>query len=202
MRIMAITVALSTGLRNWITDNLQRGNSPADMAEALVKREFEPHIARGLVEAFASAHAAGMKLPEHSVRLDLAAAEYQYETARIATGNVLRAPDAEVRVLQRLERPIIVLLEGVLSSCECESLMELARPRLQRSTVVDPRTGTNTVADYRNSEGMFFRVAETPFIAQLDQRLAALMNWPLEHGEGLQVLRYSSGGIPHPISIS
>jgi prolyl 4-hydroxylase len=195
---MAITVALSTGLRNWITDNLRRGNSPAAMAEVLVKQEFEAHIARGLVEAFASAHAAGTALPEHSVKLDVAAPEYQYEPPRIAAGNVLRAPDAEIRVLQRLERPIIVLLEGVLSRCECERLIELARPRLQRSTVVDPRTGSNTVADYRNSEGMFFRVGETPFIAQLDQRLAALMNWPLENGEGLQVLRYSSGGHTAP----
>ena len=191
---MAITVALSTGLRNWITDNLRRGNSPAVMTEALVDRKFEPHIARGLIEAFATAHAAGAALPEHTVKLDVAAPEYQYETPRLATGNVLRTPDAEVRVLQRLERPIIVLLEGVLSAGECESLIELARPRLQRSTVVDPRTGTNTVADYRNSEGMFFHMGETPLIGRLDQRMAALMNWPVEHGEGLQVLRYSAGG--------
>ena len=195
---MAITVAVSTGLRNWITDHLQRGTSPAAMAEALVKKEFEPHIARGLVEAFASAHAAGIAPPEQTVRLELEAPEYRYEAPRIAAGNVLRAADAEVRVLQRLERPIIVLLEGILSRGECDSLIDLARPRLQRSTVVDPRTGHNTVADYRNSEGMFFRVAETPLIARLDQRIAALMNWPVENGEGLQVLRYTAGGHTAP----
>ena len=191
---MTITVALSTGLRNWITDNLQRGNSPTAMIEALVNQKFEPKVARGLVDAFVSAHAAGAPPPEHTVKLDMAAPEYQYETPRIAPGNVIHAADAEVRVLQRLERPVIVLLEGVLSDAECSDLIELARPRLRRSTVVDPGTGTNTVADYRNSEGMFFRLGETALIARLEQRFSALMNGPVENGEGLQLLRYGAGG--------
>jgi prolyl 4-hydroxylase len=195
---MTITVALSTGLRNWITDNLQRGNSPTAMIEALVNQKFEPRVARGLVDAFVSAHAAGTAPPEHAVKLDIAAPEYQYETPRIAPGNVIRAAGAEIRVLQRLQRPIIVLLEGVLSGPECACLIELARPRLQRSTVVEPRTGTNTVADYRNSEGMFFRLGETALIAQLDQRISALMSCPVENGEGLQVLRYGTGGHTAP----
>jgi prolyl 4-hydroxylase len=191
---MSITVALSTGLRNWITDNLRRGNSPTALIETLVGQKFEPRIARGLVDAFVSARAAGAPPPEHTVKLDMTAPEYQYETPRIAPGNAIRAADAEVRVLQRLERPVIVMLEGVLSAAECSDLIELARPRLRRSTVADPGTGTNTVADYRNSEGMFFRLGETALIERLDQRLSALMNGPVENGEGLQVLRYGAGG--------
>jgi prolyl 4-hydroxylase len=150
------------------------------------------------VDAFVSARAAGAPPPEHTVKLDTAAPEYQCETPRIAPGNVIRAADTEVRVLQRVERPIIVLLEGVLSGTECSDLVELARPRLQRSTVVDPGTGTNMVADYRNSEGMFFRLGENVLIKRLDQRLAALMNCPVENGEGLQVLRYGAGGHTAP----
>ena len=53
------------------------------------------------------------------------------------------------------------VLAGVLSEDECQQLIELARPRLARSTVVDPRTGVNATADYRNSEGMFFRLEES-----------------------------------------
>jgi prolyl 4-hydroxylase len=195
---MSITVALSTGLRNWITDSLQRGNSPTAMIETLVNQKFEPRIARGLVDAFVSARATGAPSPEYTVKLDMAAPEYQYETPRIPMGNVIRAADTEVSVVQRLERPVIVLLEGVLSDSECSDLIELARPRLRRSTVVDPGTGTNTVADYRNSEGMFFRLGETELIERLDQRISALMNCPVENGEGLQVLRYGAGGHTAP----
>ena len=70
---MTITVNLSTGLRTWITDNLHRGAPPAAMVDALVGRNFEPDVARGLVDAFVSAHAAGQPLPEHSVALDMEA---------------------------------------------------------------------------------------------------------------------------------
>ena len=35
---------------------------------------------------------------------------------------------------------------------------------------------------------------ENPFIARLDRRIAEVMNWPVENGEGLQILNYQIGG--------
>jgi prolyl 4-hydroxylase len=96
-------------------------------------------------------------------------------------------------VLARAERPVLAVLGDVLSAWECEELVELARPRLKPSTVVDPETGKDTIAEYRDSLGMFFRLGETPFIDRLERRFSALMNAPLENGEGLQVLRYGPG---------
>lgn len=195
---MSITVALSSGLRDWLADGLEQNRSPAAMVEALIARQFDPQVATGLVQAFVNARAGGRPLPENTVRLDVTAPEYRYETPRIAPGNIIRAGDREIRVLQRLQRPVVVTLAGVLSEEECERLIGLATPRLQRSTVTDPRTGTTTAADYRNSDSMFFRLQEDPFIAQLDQRFAALMNCPVENGEGLQVLHYEQGGHYRP----
>jgi prolyl 4-hydroxylase len=126
------------------------------------------------------------------------ASEYEYETARIAAGNVLRARGREFRVLQRLQRPVVATVEQLFSPGECQRLIAQALPRLRRSTVVDPLTGTNAVADYRESEGMFFRLREDPFIAELDERVSAVMGCPVEHGEGLQVLRYGTGGHTAP----
>ena len=40
---------------------------------------------------------------------------------------------------------------------------------------------------------MFFLPGETPLIAALDARFSQLMNLPIDHGEGLQVLRYGPG---------
>ncbi len=195
---MSITLALSPGLRDWLAEGLQQNLSPSLMVDALIARQFDPQIAAGLVQAFFSARAAGRPLPEHTVRLDVAAPEYQYETPRIASGNCIRAGDRQIRVLQRVQRPMVVTLAGVLDDEECERLIELAAPRLQRSTVTDPRTGTTVVGDHRNSDGVFFRLRENPFIAQLDERLSALMNCPVENGEGLQVLRYGPGGQVRP----
>jgi prolyl 4-hydroxylase len=191
---MAIHINFSTGLRAWMTDNLARGARREVMIEGLVGRNFEPDVARGLVDAFVSAHTAGQPMPEHTVRLDMEAPRYVYETPRIAPGHLIPACDREVRVLQRLQSPLVVTMEQVLSEAECERLIGMARPRLRRSTVVNPASGTNEAVDRRNSDGMFFRLRENPFIAQIDERLAAIMNSPAENSEGLQVLRYSPGG--------
>ena len=50
----------------------------------------------------------------------------------------------------------------------------------------------------RTSEGMFFRLAEAPWLATLDARISALMQMPMENGEGLQVLRYAPGAQSRP----
>ncbi|KAI1698965.1 hypothetical protein Ddc_18820 [Ditylenchus destructor] len=41
--------------------------------------------------------------------------------------------------------------------------------------------------------------AETPLIARLDRRVAEIMNLPVSHGEGLQILHYpeGAGSAPH-----
>lgn len=196
--IMALTVNLSSELRGWIIHNLDRGCPPGDLVDSMISQRFEPQIARGLVDAFVSARASGAAPPTRSVAIDMPEAGYQYDAPRIPSGNLIRTPDRDVAVLMRHERPIVVLLESVLTEQECADVIELARPRLRPSTVVDPQTGAETVANYRHSEGMFFRPAETPLIDKLDRRIAALMNCPLENGEGLQVLRYGPGGHTAP----
>jgi prolyl 4-hydroxylase len=164
----------------------------------MVSQRFEPQIAHALVSAFVNAHAAGVPVTGDSIEVELNEPEYLYEIPRLAHGNVIDAGDREVTVLLRLEQPALAVLGGVLSDDECQQLIELARPRLARSTVVDPLTGVNAAADYRNSEGMFFRLAESSFISKLDQRISLLMNAPVENGEGLQILRYGPGGHSAP----
>jgi prolyl 4-hydroxylase len=196
---MAIMVNVSTGLRRWIMENVAGGAPRAAIIEHLVGRNFAPDVARGLVDAFVSAHAAGQALPEQSVPLNLENPPYVREPARIAAGHTIRAVDREIRVLQRLQIPILATLERVLTDEECERLIGMARPRLRQSTVVDAATGDNLAAARRNSSGMFFRLRENPFVARLDERLASIMNSPAEHSEGLQVLHYGTGGqyLPH-----
>src|SRR5262249_43887813 len=136
--------------------------------------------------------------PGDSVTLDLPAPEYVYEASRLAPGTAIRAQDRDVPVIARMEQPVLAVLGSVLSARECEELIELARPRLKPSTVVDPETGNDTVAEYRDSLGMFFRPGETPFIDRLERRMASIMNAPLENGEGLQVLRYGPDARTEP----
>jgi prolyl 4-hydroxylase len=192
---MMTNIRLSSDLKSWIAHNLRRGCDPADVVASMVQQNFEPAVARGLVTAFVNAGGA----PEgDSLAIELEDAGFVYEAPRLASGNVIDTGDRKVVVLSRFEQPMVAVLGGLLSDDECQQLIELARPRLARSTVVDPVSGVNAVADYRNSEGMFFHLEETPLISSLDRRISRLMGGPLENGEGLQVLRYGPGGHTAP----
>jgi prolyl 4-hydroxylase len=109
-----------------------------------------------------------------------------------------QAADRSIRVLARTGQPVLAVLGGVLDAAECEELIAMARGRLKPSTVTDPRTGRDVTTEKRASLGMFFRPLENPLIERIDRRLAGLMNLPVAHGEGLQVLHYPEGAGSEP----
>jgi len=184
-------VNFSAELRTWILHNLDRGCAAGDLVNAMVAQQFDPDMALGLVTAFQQARQAGVEPPADAIELAIAAvADYRYETPRLPPGPVIHTHDRDIPVLLRLEQPVIALLDSVLTPEECDQLIALARPRLKPSTVVDLMSGENKTAEHRDSEGMFFGLNETPFIAKIDRRISELMNCPVENGEGLQVLRY------------
>jgi prolyl 4-hydroxylase len=112
--------------------------------------------------------------------------------------SVIRLPDRQVQVLLTLQHPRVVLFGGLLSPEECDALMALALPRLARSETVDHQSGGTEVNAARTSDGMFFERGEAPLVQRLEQRMAALLNWPIGKGEGLQVLRYRPGAQYRP----
>ena len=106
---------------------------------------------------------------------------------------VIDAGDREVRVLMSMNAPRVVLFGEILSAAECAALIDAARPRLARSLTVETASGGEEVNADRTSDGMFFQRGELPLVQQLEERIARLLNWPIENGEGLQVLRYGPG---------
>lgn len=101
--------------------------------------------------------------------------------------------DRSVRVLMTLSNPRVVAFEHFMTDTECDELIELARPRMERSLTLDRDKGGSSVNAARSSMGMFFSRGEFALCARIEQRIARLLNWPIDHGEGLQVLRYGEG---------
>uniref|UniRef100_A0A8R7PFS4 Prolyl 4-hydroxylase alpha subunit domain-containing protein n=1 Tax=Triticum urartu TaxID=4572 RepID=A0A8R7PFS4_TRIUA len=60
-------------------------------------------------------------------------------------------------------KPRIIVFHNFLSSEECDYLREIARPRLEISTVVDVATGKGVKSDVRTSSGMFVNSEERKF---------------------------------------
>jgi len=92
-----------------------------------------------------------------------------------------------------LRNPRVIVFGNLLSHDECDEMVELARARLVRSETVVTSTGSSEVNVARTSDGMFFGRGENPLCARIEARIGALLGWPVENGEGLQVLRYRPG---------
>ncbi|MGD6833351.1 2OG-Fe(II) oxygenase [Sutcliffiella halmapala] len=105
------------------------------------------------------------------------------------TGNKIITEDREINIIARLEEPLIVVLGNVLSDAECDELIIQSRDRMQRSKIGNARE----VDELRTSSSMFFQEGENDIIARIEKRTSQIMNIPVEHGEGLQVLNYKIG---------
>jgi prolyl 4-hydroxylase len=192
-------VKFSPELSAWIAHNLERGCAAPDVVQAMLVQDFDPAVATALVGAVVTARGKGLPPPEGEVEIQLEEAAFHYESPRLATGPVIRTFDREIVVTLRVAQPALAVLANVLSPDECREIIALGRDRLRASTVMDPGSGSDTVAAHRSSEGMFFRPEETPFVARLERRVAELMNRPLRNGEGFQLLHYhpGAGSAPH-----
>ena len=105
----------------------------------------------------------------------------------------LDAGDRRVAVLGVVKDPCIVMLGGLLSDEECDALIDAARPAMERSSVLNMESGDSQVQDVRTSNGMFFQRSQNEVVERVEARLARLANWPVENGEGMQVLQYGPG---------
>ncbi|KAI3464771.1 hypothetical protein Pfo_021434 [Paulownia fortunei] len=89
--------------------------------------------------------------------------------------------------------PRAFLYHSFLSKEECEYLINLAKPHMAKSTVVDSKTGKSKDSRVRTSSGMFLRRGRDKVIRDIEKRIADFTFIPVEHGEGLQVLHYEVG---------
>ncbi|XP_021737079.1 probable prolyl 4-hydroxylase 3 [Chenopodium quinoa] len=89
--------------------------------------------------------------------------------------------------------PRAFLYHHFLSKEECEYLIDLAKPHMAKSTVVDSKTGRSKDSRVRTSSGMFLRRGQDKIIRDIEKRIADFTFIPVEHGEGLQILHYEEG---------
>ncbi|MDQ0229012.1 2OG-Fe(II) oxygenase [Metabacillus malikii] len=104
-------------------------------------------------------------------------------------GNKIKTDDREIHIIAKFDEPLIVILGNVLSNEECDELIQLSKDKLKRSKVGNSRD----VHELRTSSSMFFDDGHHELVERIDKRLAQIMNIPVEHSEGLQVLHYEVG---------
>ncbi len=87
--------------------------------------------------------------------------------------------------------PLVYLIDDFVSPTECDRIVELAGPRLERATVA--KHGQRKVSDVRTNDHAFLAHDCDPIIDQLVNRLAQLIKIPARNAEDLQVVHYTEG---------
>ena len=183
---------VTTELHQWIIEQAQAGCRPEDVLASMRASGWAEPVAIAAMETslgqFLGA-AAAMATQTQALPVPVPVPE----PALLDSPSRLWALDRQVTVLLTLRQPRLVVFGGLLSDDECDALVALAAPRTARSETVVIETGGNEVNAARTSEGMFFGRGETPLCQRIEARIAALLNWPVRNGEGLQVLHYRPG---------
>ncbi|AES70304.2 prolyl 4-hydroxylase subunit alpha-like protein [Medicago truncatula] len=109
----------------------------------------------------------------------------------------------EVKILEQLECEFGWLCSWKIklyeSKEECEHLIKLGKPYLERSRISDKRTGKGIENSLRTSSERTLRRGKDKIIKNIEQRIPDIISIPVENGEGLQVIHYGVGQkfVPH-----
>jgi prolyl 4-hydroxylase len=173
-------------LRAWIVAQAESGFPPQEVLSAMLNSGWPEDVAMQALEVTLTEHlqARGQPVPGR---------QPLPEPPLDDSPSSVLVDGHEVKILATMMLPRVVVLGGLLTHAECDELVELSRQRLVRSETVVNETGGSEVNYARTSDGMFFERGENPLCARIEERIAGLLNWPVSHGEGLQVLRYRPG---------
>ena len=98
-----------------------------------------------------------------------------------ADSNMVDAGDKWVQVLAHQNNLQKVVFGNLLSSAECDTLIEQAKQRLLPALIGEALP---------SCQGMVFERSENAVLQRIEARIAKLLNWPAQNGEGLQILHY------------
>jgi len=176
-------------LRAWIIEQATAGHPPDVVLTSMLASGWNEDSAIAALEATLTGYLNEKQAERAGVPAPVAVPEPLPQGQR----TTVWAGDREVGIVMSMSNPRVIVFSGLLSDDECDEIIALAQARLARSETVQTATGSSEVNEARTSQGMFFERGENAVCARLEARIAALTNWPLENGEGLQVLRYGPG---------
>ena len=96
--------------------------------------------------------------------------------------------------MQLSETHRIFMICKFLSDKECDHLIEISRPNLMDSKVVDETNKGEAFDNRRTSRGFFIHNNwSDPIVIGIEKRIATITGMPMENGEDLHVLNYGVG---------
>lgn len=184
------TQYITPDLKRWLREQLQAGVGAAELVQSMTAAGWEQKLAlKAVADAKLEGWFGGKEPAPHQ-----GLPEPDIEDGRC----LVDAGDRQVQILSTVHLPRVVVFGNLLSPDECQAIIDAARPRMARSETVAEASEGSEVNAARTSRGMFFERGENEVVARVERRIAALLRWPVENGEGLQVLHYQPGAEYQP----
>jgi prolyl 4-hydroxylase len=182
-------------LRTWIVEQAQQGFAADVVLKSMMDSGWNEDVAIEALETTLRDHLQNAQGVQQGVQVQatLPEAVAVPQLGLDESPLYIDIDGHRVHVLTRVANPDVVVFGNVLTDDECDELIKAAKPRLNRSLTVATKTGGEELNADRTSYGMFFRRDENDIVKTLELRLAALTHWPIENGEGLQILYYKPG---------
>lgn len=204
---------INSKLTKWMRDNLSNGVPPAALLADAKKAGWADSVVESSMEAALVVLKVSPPLQKTSLTIRAKDSPAQLTVAHQldhpTTSQVSRpdlpepdlihhptyidTSDRRVYIVAVMHLPRVVVFQNLLSEQECDDLIALSLPKFKRSTTVNTETGAFEVHEARTSEGTYFMLGENELCQRIENRIAELLRWPVENGEGLQILRYSNG---------
>jgi prolyl 4-hydroxylase len=171
---------LPTEWRTWLLENAARGCDGTDLAQRLVGGEVLSYAAavEAVREAFQTIEKPVVVLERPVPHFDGA--------DRVIDGH-------RIRLVTEFATPRIVVMENLLSLAECEHFITGGRDKIAAIDVVNPDDGALVKHQDRRGEYTTFTRGQTPLIATIEDRISRLLHWPVDRGEGFQLIHYGPG---------
>ncbi len=196
---------LPPALRDWFRETIARGTSRAAALDALIGAGYQRSYAEEAVVCAWNrigpppVAASDLRIVDPSVVAnDDALPQALTAAGGATTPNRIAVDGREIEVRFALKSPRVVLFGNLLSASECDELIEQSRGKLERSSVVNAATGAYDIHPHRTSLGAHFRRGENGLIRRIEQRISTLLDFPVVHGEPIQVLHYRPGAEYRP----
>ena len=188
-----VDVQVDPALRSWMLERVQAGDTPQAMLQAMIDQGWQPQQALDAIEATLREH-----IDQVSAANALPPAAAVPQPVGINDRWQLDIDGRRIQVLASMVLPRVVVFGNLLDEAECTQLIELARDRLRPSTTLNLETGEDQNVAERSSEGLFLQRGENALCRRIESRIARLLDWPVEFGEGMQILRYGPGAEYRP----
>jgi len=189
--------SLNADLRAWLKTSVEGGYARDALIQSMRSAGYQQGFAQQAVDLalarFGAAVApAAVVVAESTAGVAAPTAKTSSELLA-ESANAIQTSDRRVDILFVLNAPRIVLFGNLLSLEECDAMVEYSSRKLQRSTVVNAKTGAYDVHPDRTSSGTHFERAENEVVARIERRISDLLGVPAENGEPIQILHYTPG---------